>query len=156
MILSKQEKLDLIDEFYCGDPIEFMEHVERAVLDKAMPALKQEPVAYGIYAENGNIKVWWRNQFDDQAVSFDQAKEWCESNGVKFCNLVSLYDHSTLPQAAAIPEGYVLLPVEATPQICQYFIAYDGTSYSNPLDFTDFKKDWERMASEALKPDNKI
>ena len=41
-----------------------------------------------------------------------------------------------------IPDGYKLMPVEPTKEIYECFAAYDGTSYSNPLDFDDFRVDY--------------
>jgi len=41
-MLSKQEKIDLIDEFYNGDSLDLIEHVERAVLAKASQQVKSD------------------------------------------------------------------------------------------------------------------
>ena len=41
-----------------------------------------------------------------------------------------------------IPDGYKLMPVEPTKEIYECFSAYDGTSYSNPFDFDDFRVDY--------------
>ena len=41
-----------------------------------------------------------------------------------------------------VPDGWKLMPIEPTQEIYKYFAAYDGSSYSNPFDFDDFREDY--------------
>ena len=53
-----------------------------------------------------------------------------------------------------IPDGYKLMPVEPTKEIYECFSAYDGTSYSNPFDFDEFRVDYACAleAAQETKP----
>lgn len=51
-------------------------------------------------------------------------------------------------QSAGVPEGWRLVPVEPTPEMAAQ-TAYDGTQYSDPFDFDDFRKDYAAMLAAA-------
>lgn len=50
--------------------------------------------------------------------------------------------HTTVATDPAVNGGWKLMPIEPTKEIYECFAAYDGTSYSNPFDFDDFKADY--------------
>ena len=50
--------------------------------------------------------------------------------------------HTDVATDPAVNGGYKLMPVEPTKEIYECFAAYDGTSYSNPFDFDDFRVDY--------------
>ena len=50
--------------------------------------------------------------------------------------------HVTVATDPAVNGGWKLMPVEPTKEIYECFSAYDGTSYSNPFDFDDFRVDY--------------
>lgn len=52
------------------------------------------------------------------------------------------------PQSSGVPEGWRLVPVEPTPEMAAQ-TAYDGTQYSDPFDFDDFRKDYAAMLAAA-------
>lgn len=65
--------------------------------------------------------------------TYEQARE-------KLNNLIGWYtDVATDP---AVNGGYKLMPAEPTKEIYECFAAYDGSSYSNPFDFDDFREDY--------------
>ena len=69
----------------------------------------------------------------DESYTYEQARE-------KLTNLIGWHvDVATDP---AVNGGYKLMPVEPTKEIYECFAAYDGTSYSNPFDFDDFRVDY--------------
>lgn len=69
----------------------------------------------------------------DESYTYEQARE-------KLTNLIGWHvDVATDP---AVNGGYKLMPVEPTKEIYECFSAYDGTSYSNPFDFDDFRVDY--------------
>ena len=60
------------------------------------------------------------------------------------CRLIRMGWDAALAQVRTqgVPEGWKLMPVEPTKEIYECFSAYDGTSYSNPFDFDDFRVDY--------------
>lgn len=57
-------------------------------------------------------------------------------------------------QSAWVPDGYAIVPAEPTPEMAAQ-TAYDGTQYSNPFDFDDFRKDYAAMLAAAPSPARK-
>jgi hypothetical protein len=93
-----------------------------------------------------------RKQLEDipEGCTVADAKKLREAN-----HALAFENFELKKKLEAAPEGCVLVPVEATQDLWRHFIAYDGASYSNPMDFNDFKQDWERMISAAPKPEGK-
>lgn len=62
--------------------------------------------------------------------------------------------HVTVATDPAVNGGFKLMPVEPTKEIYECFAAYDGTAYSNPFDFDDFKEDYASAiaAAQETKP----
>lgn len=74
-----------------------MEHID--ALEFALAANREaQPVAYAVFADNGNIRIW----STDKGIT--------ENVGVP----VPLY---TAPPAPAVPEGWKLVPVEPTEEM---------------------------------------
>ena len=62
--------------------------------------------------------------------------------------------HTYVATDPAVNGGFKLMPIEPTPEIHACFTAYDGSAYSNPFDFDDFKEDYTAAlaAASEVKP----
>lgn len=73
-------------------------------------------------------------------IGVANAHDTYEQAKAKLDSLIGL--HVDIATDPAVNGGYKLMPVEPTKEIYECFAAYDGTSYSNPFDFDDFREDY--------------
>lgn len=60
---------------------------------------KQEPVAWALYAANGNVRIWWLN--------YEQACGWARNNDIDQREIVPLYAAPQPASVSAAPSGEV-------------------------------------------------
>ena len=93
----------------------------------------------------------WLRAIDEALVTAHigvaNAHDTYEQAKAKLDNLIGfLVDVATDP---AVNGGYKLMPIEPTKEIYECFAAYDGTAYSNPFDFDDFKEEYKSAIAAA-------
>lgn len=86
----------------------------------------------------------WLRAVDEALVTAHigvaNAEDTYEQAKAKLDNLIGFHvDVATDP---AVNGGWKLMPAEPTREIYKCFAAYDGSSYSNPFDFDDFREDY--------------
>lgn len=144
-MLTDEEIQSVYSEFLDmkGSAMEFARRIERAVLAKAMQ--KQEPVAYlpflsnradgvdghyaiGRYNPSGYYEYWnlrshkWSSCSDD-VLTIEQATE--------LLHKVEIPTNPQPAQAAAIPEGWKLVPIEPTKEMCDAYCEHSIAPIGN-------------------------
>lgn len=86
----------------------------------------------------------WLRAIDEALVTAHigvaNAHDTYEQAKPKLDNLIGF--HVGAATDPAVNGGYKLMPAEPTREIYECFAAYDGSSYSNPFDFDDFREDY--------------
>ena len=91
-----------------------------------------------------SVPEGWLRAIDEALVTAHigvaNAHDTYEQAKAKLDNLIKFHVDAAIDPA--VNGGYKLMPVEPTKEIYECFAAYDGTSYSNPFDFDDFRVDY--------------
>lgn len=86
----------------------------------------------------------WLRAIDEALVTAHigvaNAEDTYEQAKAKLDNLIGF--HVDVDTDPVVNGGWKLMPVEPTQEIYECYAAYDGTSYSNPFDFDDFREDY--------------
>ena len=98
-----------------------------------------------------SVPEGWLRAVDEALVTayvgVANADDTYELAKAKLNNLIGFHvDVATDP---AVNGGWKLMPIEPTKEIYACFAAYDGTSYSNPFDFDNFKADYASALAAA-------
>ena len=91
-----------------------------------------------------SVPEGWLRAIDEALVTAHigvaNAHDTYEQAKAKLDNLLGF--HVDVVTDPAVNGGWKLMPVEPTKEIYECFSAYDGSSYSNPFDFDDFRVDY--------------
>ena len=97
-----------------------------------------------------SVPEGWLRAIDEALVTAHigvaNAHDTYEQAKAKLDSLIGF--HVDVAADPAVNGGYKLMPIEPTKEIYECFAAYDGTAYSNPFDFDDFRADYA-LAIEA-------
>ena len=130
MTLSDEQIQDLLR---VGNPTDEECRLIRAGWDAALARMRTQGVPDGWLRAIDEALVVTHLGVANGSDTYEQARE-------KLTNLIGWHvDVATDP---AVNGGWKLMPIEPTKEIYECFSAYDGTSYSNPFDFDDFRVDY--------------
>lgn len=142
MTLSDEQIQELL---HVGNPTDEECRLIRIGWDAALARMRTQGVPDGWLRAIDEALVVTHLGVADESDTYEQARE-------KLTNLIGWHvDVATDP---AVNGGYKLMPVEPTKEIYECFAAYDGSSYSNPFGFDEFRVDYAFAleAAQEAKP----